>query len=140
MHPEPSIPAGLAHLAAELFGSLFVVAASFGLIAAVVLIGGGTGGGAEDRLVGFTLATLGLPLFLFGRFLIGQHGVSRRRPDDDEGGGGGGGPHRPILPRPPAGPSLRERHVAARRRPDVAPAPRRPTSELRPKTADRSGV
>ena len=130
MHPEPSIPSGLAHFAAELFGSLFVVSASFGLIAAVVLVGGGTDGGTGDRLVGAALASLAIPLFLFGRHLIMQHGVSRRRPDDDGGGGGGGGPHRPIVPRPPAGPSLHERHVAAGRKPMLGPTPRRPSSKV----------
>ena len=109
MHPEPSIPAGLAHLAAELFGSLIVVGSTMALIAAAVFLGGGTGGGAEARLIGATLVALGAPGFLFGRFLINQHSVSSREPPPR----GGGGP--PPPPPRPSGPSVLERHVAARR-------------------------
>lgn len=119
MRPDPSIPAGLAHLAAELFGSLFVVGSSFALIASVVLIGGGTQGGAGDRLVGLAIGVVALPVFRFGRFLIAQHSVSSRRWGDEDDGGGGW--QSPLSP-PPSGPSALERHVAARRRPEIRPS------------------
>jgi hypothetical protein len=125
MHPRPSVPGALAHFAAELFGSLFVIGATFALIGAVVLVGGGTDGGAGDRLAGLAIGTVAVPVFLLGRFLVTQHAVSPRRPDDE---GGGGGPPRDVPPAPPVGPSARERHVAAGRSPLARRARgRRPT-------------
>ena len=118
MGPEPSVPLGLAHFAAaHLFGSLFVMCGAVALLAAVVLVGGGTEGGAGDRLTGMAIGIVAIPVFMFGRYLIVQHGVSARRPEGDDNGGGGGrgGPDRPQGPPPPKGPSLQARHVAAGR-------------------------
>lgn len=131
MRPSPSVPTALSHLLAELFGSLLVVGSTFALIAAVVLVGGGTGGGAGDRLMGLTLAAVALPLFAFGRYLITQHAVSSRRWDD--GGGPPRAPAPPSAPPPPGGQSLREKHVAAGRSPLATTThPRRKAADRRP--------
>lgn len=124
MGPQPSVALGLAHFVAHLFGAVFVMSSTFAMIAAVVFIGGGTQGGAADRITGLIIAVIALPTFMFGKFLMLQHGVSPRKwdgggDDDGSGGGGGGGSKRPIRPRPGGGSGRRPDVV---RRP-VAPGP-----------------